>query len=165
MPYRSIKHALLLGCLSLLINTHLFACEGAATDSNSPCAKSENQTIASLAKYQQQYPDITYQELRQLLPTGKVLLVDANRPETYASGHIPGAISFNDKANLRTHLKYPKNMTVVVYCGGSHCIAWHSAADWAAAEGFQNIRHFSAGLRGWKLEGGEVIAMNSKTLQ
>ncbi len=163
MPYRSISHALLLGGFSLFVNAHLSACEGITANNSKPCPDSENHTIATLAKYQQQYPDMTYQELRQELPTGKVLLVDANRPETYASGHIPGAISFNDKASLKAHLKDPKNMTVVVYCGGTHCIAWHSAADWAAAEGFQNVRHFSAGLRGWKLEGGEVVAMNSTT--
>lgn len=116
-----------------------------------------------LACYETNYPDISYQELRQLLATGKIILIDANRWETYASGHLPGAISIHNKEDLGTHLKTQKNMIVVAYCGGSQCIAWHTAADLAANKGFKTIRHFSAGLRGWQLEGGEVFAINGET--
>ena len=43
---------------------------------------------------------------------------------------------------------------MVAYCGGPKCGAYQAAAKAAKELGYKNVKHFSAGISGWK-EAGE----------
>ncbi|WP_252178993.1 rhodanese-like domain-containing protein [Endozoicomonas sp. 4G] len=114
---------------------------------------SENTTEDRLAAYNQHYPAISYTQLRKAIDAGEVFLLDTNRAETYAKGHLPGAYSLADRATLERRLPVLKNYPIVVYCGGPQCTAWFTGADFATAKGYTNIMHFKGGLKEWKEQG------------
>ena len=98
--------------------------------------------------------DISVDELKPLVAAKGAVLLDANGSESFAEGHIPGAIDFRASGEqLATLLPADKTALIVAYCGGPSCGAWEKAATAAAALGYTNIRHFSAGISGWKAAG------------
>lgn len=101
-----------------------------------------------------QYPEISRGELKQAIASGSVTLIDVNGSESFAEGHIPGAVDFaacSDK--LATLLPADKNTLIVAYCGGPKCQAYRQGAEAAAKLGYHNIRHYSDGISGWKKAG------------
>lgn len=81
------------------------------------------------------------------------VVVDCRRPEQYAEGHIPGAISlpYRDITPEGTaHL--PKDKTIVTYCSSWHCNASSKGALQLSALGFR-VKEMIGGIAGWKDEG------------
>lgn len=117
---------------------------------------------ASTAKTAPTFADIEFKDLQGLVASGKVVLVDVNGSESFAKGHIPGAIDFqaNQKA-LANLLPKDKNTLVVAYCANTHCPAWKQGADAVAALGYTNVKHFKDGIQGWKEMGGKTEAPKS----
>lgn len=96
------------------------------------------------------YADISIQDLNAAIKAGTVTVVDVNGSESYAGGHIPGAVDFaacQDK--LATLLPQDKGQLVVAYCGGPACGAYKKAAEAATQLGYTNVKHLSAGISGW----------------
>ena len=63
-------------------------------------------------------PEVTQEELRRRLHDPSLVLVDVLPPDTYAVGHIPGALSL-PLAELPTHapeLLPDRAAEIVVYC-------------------------------------------------
>ena len=107
--------------------------------------------------YAGEYPDISVKELKNLIESKKVVLVDVNGSESYQKGHIPGAIDFESNSeNFAKALPQDKNALIVAYCGGPKCMAYKEAAKKAEALGYKNVKHLSAGISGWK-EAGEKV--------
>ncbi|MGO9449705.1 MAG: rhodanese-like domain-containing protein [Candidatus Binataceae bacterium] len=63
-------------------------------------------------------PEISLQELRKRLKSRAVTLVDVLSPESYATGHIPGALSLPLEQVLSgaPELLPDRNAEIVVYC-------------------------------------------------
>jgi rhodanese-related sulfurtransferase len=81
------------------------------------------------------------------------VVVDCRRPEQYAAGHIPGALSLPYRditADGVAHL--PKDKTIVTYCSSWHCNASTKAALQLSALGFR-VKEMLGGIAGWKEEG------------
>lgn len=103
------------------------------------------------------FTDIGYDELRKLVDAKQVTLLDANGSTSFAEGHIPGAVDFRAAGDgLAAALPADKAALIVAYCGGPTCGAWQSAATAAQSLGYTNIRHFSAGIKGWKEKKGPL---------
>ncbi|MDD3178782.1 MAG: rhodanese-like domain-containing protein [Opitutaceae bacterium] len=103
------------------------------------------------------YPAISRDELKQAIAAGSVTLIDVNGSESYAEGHLPGAIDFAVSADkLATLLPADKNTLIVAYCGGPRCQAYRQGADAAARLGYRNIRHYADGISGWKQAGERI---------
>ena len=101
--------------------------------------------------------DISKADLDAAIKAKTVTLIDCNGTESYAAGHIPGAIDFTANGkDLAAHLPKDKAALVVAYCGGPKCGAYKSGADAAKALGYTNVKHFSEGISGWKKAGGTV---------
>src|SRR5712691_4740254 len=107
--------------------------------------------LFATALYAGEYKEITIKELKADLAAKKVTLLDANGTETWAEGHIPGAIDFAaNQKKLASVLPKDKGALLVAYCGGPKCKAYEAAAKAAEKLGYTNIRHLTAGISGWK---------------
>ncbi len=108
------------------------------------------------AKAHAEFPDISKAELDKAIADKQVVLIDCNGSESYAKGHIPGAINFAAHPDLTSRLPAAKDALVVAYCGGPACGAYKEGAEAAKKLGYTNVKHFSAGISGWKSAGGPV---------
>ena len=103
------------------------------------------------------FPDISVEDLQKAISAKEVAVIDVNGPNSFANGHIPGAIEFSSqKADLKNLLPKDKNTLVVSYCGGPSCRAYLRGANAAAELGYKNVKHLSAGISGWKKSGQKV---------
>ena len=108
-----------------------------------------------------EFPDISVTEVKTLAESKKAVLIDVNGSESYAKGHVPGALDFAViQANLADSLPKDKNTLIVAYCGGPKCKAYQAAANAAAKLGYKNVKHMSAGISGWK-EAGQKLEKRS----
>jgi rhodanese-related sulfurtransferase len=97
------------------------------------------------------FGDISHDDLKEAIADGKVTLIDVNGSDSYKEGHIPGAIDFqSQKADLAKLLPKEKDALIVAYCGNEHCGAYAQGAQAAVNLGYTNVKHYSAGIAGWK---------------
>ena len=81
------------------------------------------------------------------------VLLDVRSPESYAAGHLPGAISLpHARINSRNLAAYPEDTLFVVYCNGPHCNGADRAALNLAKLGLP-VKKMIGGVEGWKDEG------------
>lgn len=96
-------------------------------------------------------PSDVYTDL-QSGETGFIVL-DARTTESYARGHVPGAISFPyrkiDSVTVKT---LSREKLIVTYCDGVYCNASTKAAAKLTALGFK-VKEMLHGMEGWKQEG------------
>ena len=108
-----------------------------------------------------EYPDVSVKELKKSIESKNVTVIDVNGTESWAKGHIPGAIDFeSSEEKLATLLPKDKSALIVAYCGGPKCMAYKQAAKVAEKLGYKNVKHLSAGISGWK-EAGEKTEKKS----
>ena len=99
-------------------------------------------------------PDISIEELEKAIQENRVAIIDVNGANSFKNGHIPGAINFAaGKDNLKKSLPVQKDTLVVAYCGGPSCRAYQRGIEAAAELGYNNLKHLSAGISGWKKAG------------
>jgi rhodanese-related sulfurtransferase len=128
-----------------------YASTGSATVRESTI---ETKVVKDKAYYESRFPDISQADLAGAMKEKTVTLVDANGSESWAEGHIPGAVDFEGSGEgLSGALPADKGALVVAYCGGPGCRAWNRAADKLEALGYTNVRHYKGGLQGWKKSG------------
>ncbi len=97
---------------------------------------------------------IERKDLQSAMKKGEAFLIDANGAESYAKGHIPGAVSLAAAGEkLSEVLPKDKDALIVAYCGGPGCDAWCAAADKLDALGYKNVRHYKGGLKEWQASG------------
>lgn len=108
-------------------------------------------TTGADCKKDENYGDITKEELTTLVNEKKVVLLDANSDKSFKKNHIGEAVHFNKKRDIASQVPAgtSKDQLIVAYCGGKGCDAWKAAAQKACEEGFTNVKHFSAGISGW----------------
>jgi len=95
-------------------------------------------------------------QAQRLLATGAVA-VDARRPEDYALGHLPGAVSlpveefdfYFPRSQARLHPDSP----LVIYCGGGECTLSHELADALTQMGFRQVHVLTGGIDAWRAAG------------
>ena len=84
------------------------------------------------------------------------VLLDVRSPETFSSGHVPGAINLPHARITEHNLKpWPGDALFVVYCNGPHCNGADRAATRLARLG-RKVKKMIGGLDGWKAEGFEI---------
>jgi len=114
--------------------------------------------LVSLTAQAGEYADIGLADLKAAMAAKKVALVDVNGDDSFKEGHIPGAVAFEGKEKLAKQLPADKGALVVAYCSGPQCSAYKSAAKAAESLGYTNVKHFGAGIRGWKAAGEKTEA-------
>jgi len=107
--------------------------------------------LVSVALAEDKFPDISHDELKAAIAAKKVTLLDVNGSETYAKGHIPGAMDFTKvKPDLASKLPKDKSALIVAYCANEACSAYQQGATAAKALGYTNVKHYAKGIMGWK---------------
>jgi rhodanese-related sulfurtransferase len=99
--------------------------------------------------------DIAQADMVAAVKAKSAFIVDVNGAESYAAGHIPGAVSFSAD-DFQSKVPKDLNALCIAYCGGPACGAWQAAATKLKELGFTNVKHYSAGLQGWK-DSGEAV--------
>lgn len=118
------------------------------------CVASFAGAAEAAAAAEAKVPDITHEELAKAVAAKQAVVIDVNGTESFKAGHIPGAIDFQaEKDALAAKLPKDKAALVVAYCGGPSCGAYKQAANAAVALGYTNVKHYSAGISGWKEKG------------
>lgn len=137
------KHALFSLALALsFVPAAALACGGHGDD----------ETTASTSPY----GEVGLDEVAQLVQTKGATIVDANKAERYAAGHIPGAIHARADENGKltgAALPADKATKLVFYCYSEQCQASHMAAKAAVDAGYTNVFVFPAGITGWEKAG------------
>jgi rhodanese-related sulfurtransferase len=81
------------------------------------------------------------------------VLLDVRGPQSYASGHVPGAVNLpHGRITVRNLASYSEDTLFVVYCNGPHCNGADRAALNLAKLG-RRVKKMIGGIEGWKDEG------------
>jgi rhodanese-related sulfurtransferase len=81
------------------------------------------------------------------------VLLDVRGPQSYAAGHITGAVNLpHGRITERNLASYSEDTLFVVYCNGSHCNGADRAALNLAKLG-RRVKKMIGGIEGWKDEG------------
>ena len=116
----------------------------------------EVEKVASLYLTQRdQLEPISLRELRALMQSGGVTVIDVRPRAEYEAAHIPGALSI-PAAELERRLdEIPKPEKVVAYCRGPYCVYSVEAVEVLRKHGI-DARRVHEGLPDWKAEGWPV---------
>lgn len=80
------------------------------------------------------------------------IVLDARTPETFARGHVPGAINLPHRTiDASTTASLPRDKVIVTYCDGVFCNASTKAAAKLTALGFK-VKEMLDGMNGWRKE-------------
>ena len=108
-------------------------------------------TVFAASVYAGDFADISVGDVKAASDAKSAVIIDANSPDSYKAGHVPGAVSWAAiKDNLAASLPADKNTEIIAYCGNPKCVAYAQAAVAAKKLGYTNIKHMPAGIEGWK---------------
>jgi rhodanese-related sulfurtransferase len=100
--------------------------------------------------YAGEFADISLQDVQAAATAKSAVIIDANSPDSYKAGHVPGALSWAAiKGDPAASLPADKNTLIIAYCGNPHCPAYAQAAVAAKNLGYTNIKHMVDGIDGW----------------
>src|SRR5687768_13439167 len=100
---------------------------------SAPSAAAQSVFDTTLGEADQKTAEISTQELRQIVSSGSVLVLDARPPMEFAVSHIPGAknvapqpgrpahLYISDVAEVGRLLGGAKDKALVLYCNGPFC--------------------------------------------
>ena len=93
-------------------------------------------------------------ELKQILLTGKIPVIDVRPPKEYAISHIPGSISiFETDIEQMVKVTPDKLSGPVLYCNGPFCHKTIRVAEKLSRKGYANINKYQPGLPVWRALG------------
>jgi len=106
--------------------------------------------VFAASAYAGEFADISLTDVKAAADAKTAVIIDANGPDSYKAGHVPGALSFAAiKNDLAANLPADKNALIIAYCGNPQCGAYLQAAKAAKKLGYTNIQHMTAGIAGW----------------
>ena len=115
---------------------------------------------AEMAKFPERYaeepvPIVEVAEVKVLLEQGAdVLVVDGREPESYARGHLPGAVNYPYGNWLEEGKPLPPaDRDLIVYCNNRDCPIGRLWSEQAVQHGYTRVRHMKAGFAGWQEAG------------
>jgi rhodanese-related sulfurtransferase len=102
-------------------------------------------------------PEISTEELQQILARGTVPVLDTRSAREYALAHIPGSINLFEKELERVVATYPDTATrLVLYCNGPFCGKSRRLSEQLVRRGYIHVRRYQLGLPVWRALGNTV---------
>lgn len=121
---------------------------------------------AILAEPGQVTPEVSTEELRNILQQKTATVFDVRPFMEYAVGHIPGAhnvsakpgvpisLYVSDVAEIGRLLQDNKSAAIVLYCNGPFCGKSKRTAAELIDAGYTNVRRYQLGIPVWRALGG-----------
>lgn len=146
----------------LLIGLSALALAGAATRAQAPVKIDQ----AILGETAPRTPEISTEQLRQILRDRSATVFDARPAAEFAMSHIPGArnvaakpgvemaMYVSDIAEIGRVVGDNKGTAIVLYCNGPFCGKSSRLADELLAAGYTNVRRYQLGIPVWRALGG-----------
>lgn len=108
-------------------------------------------------------PGLRWAEVKPLLESGRIVLVDARARTAFEAEHIPGAVSLPANAPpeefVAFAMKYSQSTPIVVYCGGLDCDLSEQLAQKLRNDlGFVDVREMPGGIVEWRLAEAKTAA-------
>ena len=111
---------------------------------------------ATLAEANPVTPEITTQELREILAAGDMPVLDVRSAQEYSIAHIPGSINLYEKEVETIVARYPPGHPLVLYCNGPFCGKSKRVSDELVKRGYTGVRRYQLGLPVWRALGHTV---------
>ena len=94
---------------------------------------------------------VDFPKVYQIWKREDAVFVDTRSAAEFKYGHIPGAINvpINHIRENLSNLPQDKNVDIVTYCVNNACPNAYQLMNILIANGYQNVRFFPRGLRGW----------------
>ena len=98
---------------------------------------------------------ITRDDLRALIDTGAVTVVETLAAPYFESGHLPGAINIphTEVKALAPQLLGDKDAPIVTYCSNTACPNSGVALAQLRKLGYTNVRKYAEGKQDWEAAG------------
>jgi rhodanese-related sulfurtransferase len=102
---------------------------------------------------------ITTDEAKARFDAGRAIFVDARKPEEFARGHVFGALNLPletfPASYARKAAVLPREVEIVVYCGGIDCAESRELANRLQQVGYSRdrLKVFRGGWTEWKARG------------
>lgn len=100
----------------------------------------------------------TAKELQAKLASDRPMVIHTLDQETYAKGHIPGAVNIDYEKMTVEMLPKDKGQPMVFYCVGGMCPVGRMAADKAAGWGYEQVWVYTGGMKDWERAGMAVAS-------
>lgn len=122
---------------------------------------SNRQAVANVntAHFARTLPEVTFDEMKEMLSSGSALIVDARPRTVYLRGHIPTSINIPIDASgaaVREIMKEtPQSERIVIYCQSKQCPWDEEIGSELVWNGYRNVVTYSGGWEEWmsKVEG------------
>jgi rhodanese-related sulfurtransferase len=121
---------------------------------------------ATLQEPNQKTPEVSTEELRQILADQSAIVFDARPFQECAVSHIPGARNVSakpgmpmsayvsDVAEIGRLIGADKSAPIVLYCNGPFCGKSKRLSAELAETGYTNVRRYQLGIPVWRALGG-----------
>ena len=98
---------------------------------------------------------VDFPAVYQIWKRGDVVFVDARSAANFRRGHIPGAVNvpINRVKQELDALPTDKGTFLITYCGSIECPNAYQLMNVLLGYGYQNVKFFPRGLRGWQALG------------
>ena len=104
--------------------------------------------------------EVRLREVKEIIASKSMVLVDGRSQADYENGHLPGAYSLSvadfDKQFPEFSARYPKEGAYLVYCGSGQCGLSRQLAALLQKKGYHQTKLYSAGYNDWFLSGNPV---------
>ena len=123
-------------------------------------------STATLAEAGAKTPEVSTQELREILATRSATVLDSRPRAEYAVSHIPGALNVSakpgvpmssyvsDVAEIGRLVQDRKDTPLVLYCNGPFCGKSKRLSEELVAAGYGKVRRYQLGIPVWRALGG-----------
>ena len=148
-------HMRFFGCLRHVAPTTVIAILLAAA-SPSALAAAPKPTVyqTTLEERDQRSPEVTTEQLQQILAKKSGIVLDARPKDQYAIAHIPGSINLEEKGIIRFIQAYPDRETnIVLYSNGPFCNWAKLRAAELMSQGYTKVSRYQLGLPVWRVLG------------
>lgn len=88
-------------------------------------------------------------QVHRLIDANGAVIIDVNSPESWRTGHVPGARNLEPAAFTDADLPSDRHTHLVFYCSNFLCRKAPNAARRAKQMGYDRVSVMSAGLHGW----------------
>jgi rhodanese-related sulfurtransferase/DNA-binding transcriptional ArsR family regulator len=93
---------------------------------------------------------VTREQLKRLVKTTAVTVLDVRPHEEYTAGHVPGAIGIPLDELADRLAELPDDGQIVAYCRGAYCVLAHDAVRLLRAHG-RDASRLEGGMLEWRL--------------